>query len=74
MHQPGRAAEIKAIGIGKSFGRFRALNDLSLDIGRGEFLVMPTKHEPLRWRLKRWFPDLYFRKLLQRVGERHGAH
>jgi putative spermidine/putrescine transport system ATP-binding protein len=40
MHQPGRAAEIKAIGIGKSFGQFRALNDLSLDIGRGEFLAL----------------------------------
>nr|MDQ2705192.1 ABC transporter ATP-binding protein [Pseudomonadota bacterium] len=40
MHQPGRAAEIKAIGIGKRFGQFRALNDLSLDIGRGEFLAL----------------------------------
>jgi putative spermidine/putrescine transport system ATP-binding protein len=40
MHQPGRAAEIKAIGIGKSFGKFRALNDLTLDIGRGEFLAL----------------------------------
>ncbi len=40
MHQAGRAAEIKAIGIGKSFGQFRALNDLSLDIGRGEFLAL----------------------------------
>jgi putative spermidine/putrescine transport system ATP-binding protein len=40
MHQSGRAAEIKAIGIGKSFGQFRALNDLTLDIGRGEFLAL----------------------------------
>ena len=40
MHQPGRAAEIKAIGIGKAFGSFRALKDLSLDIGRGEFLTL----------------------------------
>ena len=40
MQQPGRAAEIKAIGIGKSFGSFRALNDLTLDIGRGEFLTL----------------------------------
>ena len=38
--QPGRAAEIKAIGIGKSFGSFRALDDLTLDIGRGEFLTL----------------------------------
>ncbi|MER9136350.1 ABC transporter ATP-binding protein [Mesorhizobium sp. M0830] len=40
MQQPGRAAEIKAIGIGKSFGSFRALDNLSLDIGRGEFLTL----------------------------------
>lgn len=40
MHQPVRAAEIKAIGIGKSFGQFRALNELTLDIGRGEFLAL----------------------------------
>ena len=40
MQQPGQAAEIKAIGIGKSFGQFRALNDLTLDIGRGEFLAL----------------------------------
>ncbi|MBX3583413.1 MAG: ABC transporter ATP-binding protein [Rhizobiaceae bacterium] len=40
MHQPGRAAEIKAIGIGRNFGTFRALHDLTLDIGRGEFLAL----------------------------------
>ncbi|MBN9216634.1 MAG: ABC transporter ATP-binding protein [Mesorhizobium sp.] len=40
MQQPGRAAEIKAIGIGKSFGSFRALDKLTLDIGRGEFLTL----------------------------------
>jgi putative spermidine/putrescine transport system ATP-binding protein len=40
MQQPGRAAEIKAIGIGKSFGSFRALDDLTLTIGRGEFLTL----------------------------------
>ncbi len=40
MHQPGRAAELKAIGIGKSFGSFRALDNLDLDIGRGEFLTL----------------------------------
>jgi putative spermidine/putrescine transport system ATP-binding protein len=40
MLQNAGAAEIKAVGIGKSFGSFRALNDLSLDIGRGEFLTL----------------------------------
>jgi len=40
MQQAGRAAEIKAHGVGKSFGSFRALTDLNLDIGRGEFLTL----------------------------------
>ena len=35
-----RAVSLQAIGIGKSFGSFRALDDLSLDIGRGEFLTL----------------------------------
>ncbi|KXF77021.1 spermidine/putrescine ABC transporter [Paramesorhizobium deserti] len=35
-----RAAEITAEGIGKTFGAFRALKDLSLDIRRGEFLTL----------------------------------
>lgn len=30
---------------------------------RGEFLILPTRREPMRWRLKRWFPELYFRQL-----------
>lgn len=40
MQQAGKAAEIKAIGIGKSFGAFQALKNISLDIGRGEFLTL----------------------------------
>jgi putative spermidine/putrescine transport system ATP-binding protein len=40
MQEAGRAAEIKAIGIGKSFGAFQALKNVSLDIGRGEFLTL----------------------------------
>lgn len=35
-----KAAEIKAISIGKTFGAFHALKDLSLDIRRGEFLTL----------------------------------
>ena len=35
-----RAAEIGAEGIGKIFGRFTALDDVSLTIGRGEFLTL----------------------------------
>ena len=33
-----------------------------------EFLILPTKREPLRWRLKRWFPEFYFRKVRQLAG------
>ncbi|WP_397596860.1 SDR family NAD(P)-dependent oxidoreductase [Silanimonas sp.] len=32
------------------------------------FLVLPTKHEPMRWRLKRWFPNWYFKKLMETAG------
>lgn len=36
----GRAAEIGAEGIGKTFGSFKALTDVTLTIGRGEFLTL----------------------------------
>ncbi len=35
MTSSGRAAEIRAEGVGKSFGSFVALSDISLTIGRG---------------------------------------
>ncbi len=35
-----RAAEIGVKGIGKDFGTFTALDDISLTIGRGEFLTL----------------------------------
>ena len=35
-----RAAEIGATGVGKTFGAFTALSDISLTIGRGEFLTL----------------------------------
>ena len=38
-------------------------------VARGTFLVLPTKQEPMRWRLKRWLPELYFRKLLARTAQ-----
>jgi NAD(P)-dependent dehydrogenase (short-subunit alcohol dehydrogenase family) len=34
-------------------------------VARGRFLILPTRREPMRWRLKRWFPEVYFRKLLK---------
>ena len=38
-------------------------------IAAGRFLILPTTHEPLRWRLKRFLPEWYFRMLLKRTGE-----
>ena len=35
-----KAAEISAAGIGKTFGRFEALHDITLTVARGEFLTL----------------------------------
>lgn len=40
MQATRRAAEIGARGIGKTYGDFHALSDISLTIGRGEFLTL----------------------------------
>jgi NAD(P)-dependent dehydrogenase (short-subunit alcohol dehydrogenase family) len=37
---------------------------------RGEFLVLPTRGEPMRWRMKRWFPTLYFGQLMKLIAQR----
>jgi short-subunit dehydrogenase len=37
-------------------------------VDRGEFLILPTREVRNFWRLKRWFPQLYFRKLMQRIN------
>jgi len=37
---------------------------------RGQFMIIPTKREPGRWRLKRWFPGIYF-KVLTRLVKQH---
>jgi NAD(P)-dependent dehydrogenase (short-subunit alcohol dehydrogenase family) len=34
---------------------------------RGVFLIIPTKREPMRWRMKRWFPNMYFNMLVKLV-------
>ena len=33
----------------------------------GRFLILPTQREPMLWRLKRWFPEFYFRSMLKRT-------
>ncbi len=37
-------------------------------VAAGRFLVLPTAQEPLRWRLKRWLPEVYFRKLIATIA------
>jgi NAD(P)-dependent dehydrogenase (short-subunit alcohol dehydrogenase family) len=37
---------------------------------RGEFMIIPTKREPMRWRMKRWLPGLYFRMVLNLADQR----
>lgn len=34
---------------------------------RGDFLILPTKTEPMRWRIKRFLPEVFFRKLVETV-------
>lgn len=36
---------------------------------RGDFLILPTRREPMYWRLKRWLPAVYAR-LLSRAARR----
>ena len=37
---------------------------------RGQFLILPTRQEPLRWRMKRWFPNFYFRQFMKLAAAR----
>lgn len=41
--------------------------------GRGDFLILPTRREAMRWRLKRYAPGLYFRQLMKLVASRRNA-
>lgn len=43
-------------------------------VERGDFLVLPTKREPMRWRLKRWLPEFYFGQVLKMVKGREAGH
>jgi NAD(P)-dependent dehydrogenase (short-subunit alcohol dehydrogenase family) len=40
------------------------------EVERGTFLILPTAQVRNYWWLKRWFPQLYFRKLMQLVHRR----
>jgi len=37
---------------------------------RGRFLIIPTRDEPMRWRIKRWFPEFYFRQMVKIANQR----
>jgi NAD(P)-dependent dehydrogenase (short-subunit alcohol dehydrogenase family) len=35
---------------------------------RGQFMIIPTRAEPMRWRVKRFMPEFYFRKLVGTIA------
>ena len=37
---------------------------------RGQFMILPTKAETNRWRVKRFFPNAFYRALVKAVGQR----
>lgn len=37
---------------------------------RGDFMILPTRAEATRWRIKRWFPEFYFRRLQAAIAVR----
>lgn len=39
------------------------------DILKKKFLIIPTKNEPMLWRIKRFFPNWYFKELIKRAGD-----
>ena len=39
-------------------------------VERGDFLILPSAMVRKGWRLKRWFPEFYFRKLMQQASRR----
>jgi NAD(P)-dependent dehydrogenase (short-subunit alcohol dehydrogenase family) len=39
----------------------------------GRFLILPTKREPMLWRLKRFLPEFYYRQMLKRTSAMRGA-
>jgi NAD(P)-dependent dehydrogenase (short-subunit alcohol dehydrogenase family) len=43
------------------------------DAQAGRFLIIPTRREPLRWWLKRWFPGLYFKLLIKTYKKMAGS-
>jgi NAD(P)-dependent dehydrogenase (short-subunit alcohol dehydrogenase family) len=43
------------------------------DVQAGRFLIIPTKREPMRWWLKRWFPSLYFKVLIKTYKKMVGS-
>ena len=39
----------------------------------GRFLILPTRREPMLWRIKRWLPEFYFRSMLRRTQAMRAA-
>jgi NAD(P)-dependent dehydrogenase (short-subunit alcohol dehydrogenase family) len=39
------------------------------DINKRRFLIIPTRKEPMLWRIKRFFPGWYYKELIKRAGD-----
>jgi short-subunit dehydrogenase len=39
---------------------------------RGVFLIIPTATERKRWRIKRWFPEFYYKQVQKLMRQRGG--
>jgi NADP-dependent 3-hydroxy acid dehydrogenase YdfG len=68
-----RAPDASSLNMAKKLMRTAAESPADIaetifrGVERGEFLILPTAQVRSAWRLKRWFPNLYFRKLMQVV-------
>jgi NAD(P)-dependent dehydrogenase (short-subunit alcohol dehydrogenase family) len=41
---------------------------LAAGVERGRFLLIPTRRERMLWRLRRWLPEFYFRRLMRMIA------
>ena len=65
-------AQLRGTGVCKPFEK----EYLHVDGRRVPALVGAAlvQREPMRWRLKRWFPETYFKQLLKLVRARGAGH
>ena len=68
MHSARAPDADKALAVRLMASSTQSADDVAAAIFRaalrGDFMILPTRSEPLRWRLKRFAPDWFLRKLL----------